>query len=246
MLVRLKTNLDIAEYIANVYSSQNVFCLGLCKPVCYVCVLFCFQFSSLLFVVLDFVWYFVGQHLRDIFMRCTTNQRNERKRERKTKHRFKMHAQLKCGESFSATHKHTHTYFLSKWNLLLLDIFSVAPYHFNGNYNLIASFNIIMGHRQHVNGISIICTTYRIEENTRAKERERGENGGLKCKLRLFGILMGWQWQSLSLCVGIDVDDNGVGVVVNVGMAVAVQRAILFILNSTTNFNGQFMKCRSK
>lgn len=119
--------------------------------------------------------------------------------------REKRNTDLRCTHNWNAVkvfrqHTNTHTYFLSKWNLLLLDTFSVAPYHFNGNYNLIASFNIIMGHRQHVNGISIICTTYRIEENTRAKER--GGNGGLKCKLRLFGLLMGWQWQSksLSLC----------------------------------------------
>lgn len=157
--------------------------------------LFSFLFASLLFSVLEFVWYFVGQNLRDIFVRCTAKQPNQRER----KHRFKMHTQLKCGESFSTIHSNTHTHFLNG-TFVARFFFTVAPYQFNGNYNLIASFNIIIGHRQHVNGISIIYATYRILcENKKKGEKKTVE---LKCKLRLFGILMGWQCQSksLSLC----------------------------------------------
>lgn len=232
LLARSNTNLDILQrthskclfiaqkmYFVLDFANQYIMC-----------------FSSPFFFVPNFVWYFVAKICETFSWGARLAQQSETRE----KNRFKMHIQLKCGESFSAT----HTHFL-KWNLCCLTFFSsaVAPHHFNGNYNLIASFNIIIGHRQHVNGISIIYTTYRIlfDEKKGARKKTRWIEMQIETIWYIDGLAMpiaksvrwNWRWRQRRLrrCHG----------------RVAVQREpILFILNSTTNFNGQFMKCRSK
>lgn len=196
-----------------------------------------FLFSSLLVNIP------VPKILWDIFFEVH-NETNEREKKKKKKKVTDLRCtQLKCGESFSTT----TTHIFIKWNLCyrLCVFFSFG--FFNGNYDLIASFNVIIGHWQHVNGISII---YMPSIFFGEEDRERKIKCRMKCKLRLFGILMVLQWQLLSLLLKLTLTTTTTKPLppppTTMTMASRYFIAILYILNSKANFNGQFTKCRFK
>lgn len=90
------------------FITQNVLCLGLCKPVYYVLL------SSHLFLIFGLV--FRGQNVWDIFVRCAHNNKPNEARERREK-------DLRCTYNWNAVkvfrqHSHTHTHaHILKWSL---------------------------------------------------------------------------------------------------------------------------------
>lgn len=118
------------QHIANVYSSQNVLCLGLWKPVYYV--FGYFHFFSLL-CMLDFIRYFVAKICETFSWGA---QQSNRTREKKKENTDLRCTQLKCGESFS-NNTHTHIFKMEPLLPVFFLLWPLLPFHWKLQFDRI-------------------------------------------------------------------------------------------------------------